>query len=570
MNLLQQGYAAGYAHLSGWAGLLDRINVFPVADADTGANLRVTLAPLREPGWKPLELAGRLVQGATGNSGNIAAPFLAEMVLAEGMEALPDHIRLGRDRAWQALADPRRGTMLDVMDALVEQFPQYPDLTSGFPSLLAGLQDAVGATHQKMPDLQEAGVVDAGALGLYCFLAGFFHTLSGAKLPLKSPTQLFPGRLRIAQTYQASTTPLHCVETFFRPHAQGRKPDLQQLASEGESLVLSTRNSGMKIHVHTSDPQHLQKELQAMGEVVSWQEEPISVHRTEAAVLGGQGGCAHILTDAAGSLPRSLAQAHDITLLESYIVDGLSARPESLCRPEEVYGKMRQGDRVTTAQASLLERHAHYQSACELYGPCLYLCVGSRFTGNYAVARDWQQTHGGGYRFQVMDTGAASGRLAVIALLTSRFARSAASYAAVWDYGQKMVETCREYVFIDCLRYLVAGGRVGRVSGLFGDLLHCKPVVSPMSEGVRKMGMVRTPRGQVAFARERLLAEVEDSPNTVLFLQYSDNRAWVEEHVLSMIQELRPRAECHLVPLSLTSGVHMGPDTWSLAFGRGV
>ena len=61
MSRLQQGYAAGYANLSGWADLLDRINVFPVADADTGANLRVTLAPLREQGWRHQELAARLV-----------------------------------------------------------------------------------------------------------------------------------------------------------------------------------------------------------------------------------------------------------------------------------------------------------------------------------------------------------------------------------------------------------------------------------------------------------------------------------------------------------------------------
>jgi len=570
MSLLQQGYAAGYANLSGWADLLDRINVFPVADADTGANLRITLAPLREQGWSHQELANRLLQGATGNSGNIAAAFLAEMLLAEGPDLLPEYIRLGRDRAWQAIADPRQGTMLDVMDALAEQVPLHPRFASAPQAVLLGLQEAVRATCQRMPDLRAAGVVDAGALGLYLFLAGFFHTLAGEEHPLEPPTQLFPGLLMIAPTYQAPVTDLHCVETFFRPRPGVGESDLGQLSDRDESLVLSAGSSGVKIHVHTRDPQQLQAELQGLGEVVSWHEEQINVFQGGFGASRGQGDCVHILTDAAGSLPRSLAQAHDITLLESYILDGQSARPESLCQPEEIYGKLRQGDRLTTAQASLLERHSYYRSGCDLYGHCLYLCVGSRFTGNYTVARNWQITHGAEKSFQVMDTGAASGRLAVIALLTSRFARSAASVAAVWDYGQKMVESCREYVFIDCLRYLVAGGRVGRMSGLFADLLHCKPVISPMPEGVRKVGMVRSPQAQLAFARKRLQAEAEDSSRTLLLLQYSDNRGWVEEHVLPMIKELLPLAECHLVPLSLTSGVHMGPGTWALAFGRGV
>lgn len=569
MSLLQQGYAAGYANLSGWADLLDRINVFPVADADTGANLRVTLAPLREAGWRPQELANRLLQGATGNSGNIAAAFLAEMLLAEGSDLLPEYICRGRDRAWRAIADPRQGTMLDVMDALVEQLPLHPNVASAPQAVLLGLQAAVRATSQRMPDLRAAGVVDAGALGLYLFLAGFFHTLARAEHPLEPPTQLFPGLLVISATYEAPATDLQCVETFFRPRSGVGESDMAQLSAWGESVVLSAGSSGVKIHVHTRDPQQLQADLQGLGEVVSWHEERINVFQDGSGVPQEQGDCVHILTDAAGSLPRSLAQAHDITLLESYIVDGQSARPESLCQPEEIYGKMRQGERLTTAQPSLLERHSNYRSACELYGQCLYLCVGSRFTGNYAVARDWQKAHGAEERFQVMDTGAASGRLAVIALLTSRFSRSAVSVAAVWDYGQKMVESCREYVFIDCLRYLVIGGRLGRMSGFFADLLQCKPVISPMPEGVRKMGMVRSPQAQLAFARKRLQAEAEDSPSTLLLLQYSDNRGWVEEQVLPMVKQLLPLAECHLLPLSLTSGVHMGPGTWALAFGRG-
>lgn len=571
MNQLQHGYAAGYANLSGWADLIDRINVFPVADADTGANLRVTLAPLREPGWDKQDLAVRLVRFATGNSGNIAAAFFAEMVQADELDELPERMRLGRDQAWQAVAEPRRGTMLDVMDALIAHFTEHPHIASGSSqTLLAALQGAVRSTHLALPDLQEAGVVDAGALGLYLFLAGFFQAVIDPARPLAPPTELFPGRLRVVQTYRATATTLHCVETFFRPQP-GLEPDIKQLSAQGESVVLSARDSGMKIHVHTENPGQLHADLQALGEVVGWHEERITVDtgRADGIQTDGQGGCVHILTDAAGSLPRAMAMAHDITLLDSYIVDGVSARPESLCQPQEVYEGMRQGVRLTTGQASLRERHAHYLSACELYGPCLYLCVGSAFTGNYAVARHWQTAHDAQNRFRVMDTGAASGRLAVIALLTSRFARTATSIEAVWEYAQNLIKTCREYVFIDCLRYLVAGGRVGRTSGLVVDFLHLKPVISPMPDGVRKMGMVRTPQAQLDFARQRLYREVDDPHNTLLLVQYSDNRTWVEENVLPIVRELLPQAECHVVPLSLTSGVHMGPGTWSLAFGRG-
>ena len=52
-------------------------------------------------------------------------------------------------------------------------------------------------------------------------------------------------------------------------------------------------------------------------------------------------------------------------------------------------------------------------------------------------------------------------------------------------------------------------------------------------------------------------------------LQFSDNEQWVQQTVLPAVRELLPSAEILLMPLSLTSGVHMGPGTWSLAFAGG-
>ena len=87
----------------------------------------------------------------------------------------------------------------------------------------------------------------------------------------------------------------------------------------------------------------------------------------------------------------------------------------------------------------------------------------------------------------VVDTGAASGRLALIALLTARQAKKwPAARMNSLILSKRAMAACSEYVFIDELKYLVAGGRVSRASGFFGDLLSMKPVISPTSDGVRK------------------------------------------------------------------------------------
>ena len=108
---------------------------------------------------------------------------------------------------------------------------------------------------------------------------------------------------------------------------------------------------------------------------------------------------------------------------------------------------------------------------------------------------------------------------------------------------------------------------MSRAGGFVGDLLHMKPVISPTPAGVKKAGMVRNARSQLALAQEKLALEAAGWEKTMILLQYSDNREWVSEVVQGEIRARFPQAEIAVVPLSLTAGVHMGPGTWSVAFG---
>jgi DegV family protein with EDD domain len=254
---------------------------------------------------------------------------------------------------------------------------------------------------------------------------------------------------------------------------------------------------------------------------------------------------------------------------------------------------MRKGERVSTAQASIFERQQHYASVCQQFGQTLYLCVGSAFTGNYDCAGRWKEDHSRavpgpcdtgpdkrsgaktpapacandpGKLLEIIDTGAASGRLGLVALLAARFAEQADTADEVIAFAHKVMADCEEYVFIDELRYLAAGGRVSWAQGFFGDLLQIKPVISPAADGVRKAGVVHSQNGQIAFALEKLgQRTIDHAAPKVILLQYTDNEDWLREAVLPSVRKLAPEAEILLSPLSLTSGVHMGPGTWAIA-----
>ncbi len=565
MNDLGKSFTKGYESLSAWADLLDRINVFPVADGDTGTNLRVSLAPFRDEGSAPEARPELLARCATGNSGNIAASFFREFCLAESFSDLEQKSSLGRDKAWLAIADPCTGTMLSVFDCLATTLAGQPEVKSLYPLLCRELQQAVSNTSQQLPDLKKAGVVDSGALAMYIFFEGFFRDLTLQNIPSLSIIELFAGKLQIRSSYQPENSDDYCIDAVIQTEEEGDAVKTR-LARLGESVVVVEDEAVLKLHIHSPDPEQLQQQLQSLGKVVQWSDQKIQPQRDLQHLGHNKKTCSHVMTDAAGSLTRALAGDHAITLLDSYIVYGDESRPESLCSPQHIYSLMRKGGKVTTAQASTYERHQYYQSICSRFGRALYLCVGSAFTGNYDTAVAWKKDNDPDGLLTVIDTGAASGRLALIALLTARQASLVSTSEELVRFARKMVEQCMEYVFIDELKYLVAGGRVSKAKGFFGDLLRMKPIVSPTATGVVKAGVARSKKGQLAFALEKLSEQFDGAGAPVVLLQYSDNEDWVASTVEPQIRALLPLATIRRTPLSLTSGVHMGPGSWSMAY----
>ncbi len=568
MSDLSQCFAAGYAHLSAWADLLDRINVFPVADGDTGTNLRMSLAPLRDCGQDNKTIADLLARCAIGNSGNIAAAFFREFCRAENLADLANKAIAGKNKAWQAIAKPKEGTMLSVFDSLAKVLAARPEADGVYPALSLALQKAVLDTSSVLPELRQAGVVDSGALAMYLFFDGFFRSLTGQREHTGSLLKLFAGKLLIDSSFSPKCNDRYCVDVVIQ--TDDREAAVKdRIAELGESVVVVEDASILKVHVHTPDPAQLRGRLGLFGEIVSWSAEEIDQSAGKFSNEPAEKPPLHIITDAAGSLTREMAGRLGISLLDSYIITGGGSSPESLYHPEQLYSLMRKGEKITTAQASTYERHQCYQSICQQFGNSLYLCVGSAFTGNYATAMAWKKEHDPDNQLTVIDTGAASGRLALIALLTARQAKNMVEPQKVIDFAQKIIADCLEYVFIDELKYLVAGGRVSRAGGFFGDLLSMKPIISPTSAGVRKVGVVHSGKGQLAFALARLDKQFTRTAAPVIMLQYSDNKQWVTETVRQRVGALLPDAEILLAPLSLTSGVHMGPGTWSIAYYAG-
>jgi len=567
---IQEALVFGVERVAAWSGLLDDINVFPVADGDTGRNLIASLSPLRQISQDREDTIRRLLISARGNSGNIAARFFSGLLVARSVEAIPEAASLGRDMAWQAIHDPVTGTMLTVFDELVDVLERddVKITRQGVSQIIAALEKAVWSTPELLPKLKIAGVVDSGALGMYIFLEGFFMALVDKTDAFKPVTETFTDMLSVSPSFNENMEDGYCVDTVVQLDGRSQE-EIEKLSKYGESVLVIPHDNLLKIHLHTADREEVKREVASFGDILEWSDDNLGkqiVHFGQKKTRG----CIHIMTDAAGSLTREDSVNLGITLLDSYIMAGDKTLPETLFSPSELYKHMRDGVKVSTSQASVFERHQYYQSVLNQHKKTIYLCVGSVFTGNYDVAMAWKEKNDPDDRLTVIDTTTASGRLGTIALVTAKYSTRTDNPDAVIEFAKKAIDRCEEYVFLDKLEYLAAGGRLSKTSAFFGDMLHMKPIISPMAEGAKKVGVVRNQKDQMKFAFEKLDGAIKKDSEAFIMLEYSDNRPWVEKTVMREVQMRYPSAEVKLQPLSLTSGVHMGPGTWAVAFFRGA
>ncbi|HSD70246.1 MAG TPA: DAK2 domain-containing protein, partial [Woeseiaceae bacterium] len=178
---------------------LNRINVFPVADGDTGTNLSLSLGaalgilkspPTAHLGELLTAIADTMLDGARGNSGAIVAQFFqgmsdsAENLATFTISSFSSAVARGSDYAHDALANPREGTILSVISAFAQSLREQLERREAisFPGLLenavVAMQAALARTQGQLEALRKAGVVDAGAKGFVALIDGMTHYLS--------------------------------------------------------------------------------------------------------------------------------------------------------------------------------------------------------------------------------------------------------------------------------------------------------------------------------------------------------------------------------------------------------
>ena len=269
---MQKMLGAGLTVLQQHRAEVDALNVFPVPDGDTGANMTLTM----QSAWKEIEgaaydHAGALlrafakgaIRGARGNSGVILSQILRGMAEAAGelpefdAHAMVRAFRQGQKIAYQGVMMPVEGTILTIISAIADASEHAAALSDDIGFLMATslnkARDTLARTPEMLPVLAQAGVVDAGGQGLVYILEGMTRFLSGEPLE----TDLMPEAPREPQPQLDELGDQWGYDIQFLVYNAG--PDENEIRQKlvelgGESIVVGRAGDITKVHVHGNDP----------------------------------------------------------------------------------------------------------------------------------------------------------------------------------------------------------------------------------------------------------------------------------------------------------------------------
>jgi DAK2 domain fusion protein YloV len=288
--------SSAYANLEARRQEVNDLNVFPVADGDTGDNMAMTMRAVMEEldrldGMEVDEvgrtklvqaLARAALMGARGNSGVILSQIVrgAAEELASRPGELIDPVLVASafasaaDAAYDSVREPAEGTMLTVFREMAHSIARQLSrldaekqrLNRGVPDeeqdailaevlerAIADGQRAVERTPEQLEVLRDSGVVDAGGYGLVLILAGVVAGLrgDGAEVPEVSHHEA----PRLSRPHHEDSRFRYCTNFIVSGTALSSRDFLPRLEGLGDSVLVVGDEATLKVHVHTDEPE---------------------------------------------------------------------------------------------------------------------------------------------------------------------------------------------------------------------------------------------------------------------------------------------------------------------------
>ncbi|WP_290459547.1 DAK2 domain-containing protein [Romboutsia ilealis] len=289
-KMLRDMFVSGANNLQNHKDLVDKLNVFPVPDGDTGTNMSLTisyamkeLAKVENDSITDIgkSLSKGSLMGARGNSGVILSQIIRGFSKSiEGKEQistddLAKAFKNGSDTAYKAVIKPIEGTILTVVresgEYAIKVSKKEKDLLKFLEMVIAEANESLERTPELLKNLKEAGVVDSGGKGLVLIYEGMYEALKGNPIKAKDLNDS-----KVQEVKQAGTSIntedikfCYCTEFILESNSISDIEIRDMMLKYGDSLAVVGDEGIIKVHIHTNDPGLVLQDALKYGQLVT-------------------------------------------------------------------------------------------------------------------------------------------------------------------------------------------------------------------------------------------------------------------------------------------------------------
>lgn len=582
---LRRTILAAADYVSAHRDELNRINVFPVADGDTGTNLAITLRHVADA-VRPLETdsvsvvaekaAEASVLGARGNSGMILSQFLLTFAsnlgerIRVGMGEIADAIYRAGVSLGEALESPAEGTILTVArEVAVEarkRADRREDLYDWLRDLREAGQKALEKTRGALPALRKADVVDAGAMGFVNILEATVRYIEGR--PLGSGDGL-PASASCGEEGAAAEAGSEAGEGRYCTQIAVRGPGLPEsdavraaVEDLGTSLIVLRASELVKVHVHADDPAEVERRLAELGTVES--------RRVEDTRESGAVREVAVVTDSSCDLSREWAREHGVEVVPLRLVVGdRSYRDVEEVGPDELLTLLEdEGTPVpTTSQPPPQDfldayREVLDRGSREVLAVYLSAALSGTHDAGLTAARMLDASTG----WRVVDSRSGSLGLGMMVVRAVELLDEGRELEEVAEELERIRDRSNLFFTVENLEQLLRSGRVSWGRAWLGDLLDLRPLLTLDEEGhIVPAGRVRGRDAAVEQVLASLDGVLEGASRYRLGVVHAGIPEFAERLERTLMRRYDP-VEVFTGPVTAVLAAHLGAGAWGVCY----
>ncbi len=478
---------------------LNAINIFPVADGDTGDNMAATASAIinHAPSQPTLPavckvIADASILGARGNSGMIFSQFFngliedAELPAQLNTQQFAGLITKAAQSVRAAILNPVEGTILTVMDAWAKSLSQHAQSISDFKILMHEIKNDVQTALQSTSDLltvlKEAHVVDAGAKGFSLFVQGFAAFLTN---PHSVAIQTEPVFVETSHAHDdvsicnAAPDRRYCTEAVIMGEHINKEHVKEAISHHGDSVVLTGNERLCRLHLHCHEPAQVFDVLKPFGKI---RYPKVDDMLRQYQIIHERKHRIALVTDSGANIPQSVADDYQIHFIsfnvhwnDHDLLDNHAFAGHSL------YNKLADLSVYPTTSfpppALINEKIAHL---ARHYDDVLIISLARVLSGTHDaishVAARYPNVH-------IIDSHHVSGSQGLLLNYAAELIADGLTIEAVKKAVLNKIPKTNLFVMINHIDSLVRSGRIPKIAGKIVQFAGIKPIITLDEDG---------------------------------------------------------------------------------------